>query len=165
MNSELPQIPEIIDQSSVFIAQPAETIDQSSEFIPQPGETLDQSSILNFEAIPTTCSKEIYFNDISIREIPLLINPPQITDELADLVPEIYDIELLNVEKFDQAVIKSETYDFNNFVKPTVAKIDIPGIEDILNSITTSQYVPFEEIPQAEVKFYSPSFEIAKSNI
>ncbi len=35
---------------------------------------------------------------------------PEITDELANLIPEIYNIELLNVETFDDTFVNSNKY-------------------------------------------------------
>ena len=49
----------------------------------------------------------------------------------------------------------------HHFDEPRIDKIDVPGIDDIVNSTITSVYVPFEELAQADVKFYSPTFEIA----
>ena len=146
LKSALPQAPEVIDQSSIFIAQTPELYDQSSIFTTKPPESYDQN---------------VSFSDIAVKEIPLLIAPPEITDELANLIPEIYNIELLNVEKFDHTLVISKNIEIDNFQLPEINKIDVPGIDDIINSSASSYSVPIEEMLQADVQFYSPSFEIA----
>ncbi len=42
-----------------------------------------------------------------------------------------------------------------------INKIEVPGIDNLINSTTESYSVPIEEMLQADVQFYSPSFEIA----
>lgn len=160
LNSALPQFPEIIDQSSVFIAQPPALYDQSSKFIAASTESYDKSE--QFIAKPgPSYDHNVSFADITVADIPLLITPPVVTDELSNLIPEIYNIELLNVEKFDQSLVDSKKYEIDNIMLPVINKIDVPGIDNIINSTTSSYSVPIEEMLQADVQFYSPSFEIA----
>ena len=147
--SELPQIPDIIDKSSVFITKPVQSYDQSSVFILKPDSSLDKSSISSIQT-STSFEQDINFANVAVKEITLLLTPPQITNELANLVPEVYNIELLNVEKFDQTLVNSSEYEIGYFDKPQIVKIDIPDIDNIVNSTTTSINIPFEEIPQAE---------------
>ena len=160
--SEMPQIPDIIDQSSVFIAKPVPLFDQSSVFILKAGSSIDESSFFSFQTTDTFDQK-INFTNVSVKELPLFITPPQITDELANLVPEVYNIELLNVEKFDQNIIDSHEYKIEEFVLPKLSEIDIPGIDNLIKSTTTTISMPVDEMLPADVKFYSPSLEIAHS--
>ena len=96
-----------------------------------------------------------------MHETPLLISPPKITDELANLTPEIYNIELLNVEKLDHTLINSNNVEIEKFPIPALDKIDVPGIDNLFENMTESFSIPIEEMLQADVQFYSPSFEIA----
>ncbi|MBK7630193.1 MAG: hypothetical protein IPJ23_05760 [Ignavibacteriales bacterium] len=160
LKSSLPQIPEIIDQSSIFIAQTPTLFDQSELFIAKPPKSYDQSSNFSVDVVQTY-DKNVSFSDISINEIPLLITEPDVTDELANLIPEIYNIELLNVEKFDDALVDSEKIEIDEIILPLVDKIDVPGIDDLIKSLTESHSVPIEEMLPANIQFYSPSFEIA----
>lgn len=158
--SALPQMPEIIDQSAVFIAQPPALYDQSERFIAKVPKLSDRSSLFTVE-LPQSYEQSVSFSDTSITELPLLIKQPKITDELANLVPEIYNIELLNEEKFDDALVVSEKIEIDEFDLPSTKKIEVPGIDNLINSLTESFSVPIEEMLQADVQFYSPSFEIA----
>jgi|GEM_PF-1257319 len=174
LNSALPQAAEVIDQSSIFIAQvprlfdqsplfiakTPELYDQSSKFIAEPTESYDQSSkFLVTDGL--SYEQSISFSEIDVHEVPLLISPPKITDELANLIPEIYNIELLNVEKFDNTVINSKNIEIERFAHPVLNKIDVPGIDNLIESTTESYTIPIEEMLQADIQFYSPSFEIA----
>jgi hypothetical protein len=160
LNSALPQIPEIIDQSSVFIASIPELIDESKLFISKPTESYDQSS--KFSVAPAqTYNQNLSFSDISVKQIPLLISHPEVTDELANLVPEIYNIELLNVEKLVDTSVAEEKFEIDAFTIPSINKIDVPGIDELIKKLTESYSVPIEEMLQADIQFYSPSFEIA----
>lgn len=160
LQSALPQIPEIIDQSSVFIAQPPALYDQSERFIAKVPKLSDRSSLFFVE--PTqSYEQSVSFYDVSVTELPLLIKQPIVTDELANLVPEIYNIELLNEEKFDDTLVVSENIEIDEFNLTSTKKIDVPGIDDLINSLIESYSVPIEEMLQADVQFYSPSFEIA----
>jgi hypothetical protein len=160
LKSLLPQIPEIFDQSSVFIAQAPALHDQSDNFIVKPPKSYDQSSQFNVDHVDSY-NQNVSFTDITVYEIPLLISTPKITDELANLVPEIYNIELLNVEKFDQTLVNSNNIEIEEFSIPTLNKIEVPGIDNLIKSQTESYSVPLEEMLQADIQFYSPSFEIA----
>jgi len=174
LNSALPQAPKVIDQSSIFIAQVPKLFDQSSVFIARAPELYDQSS--KFISKPTksydktahfivnttaSYDQNISFSEIDVHEVPLLITPPKITDELANLIPEIYNIELLNIEKFNNTSVSSKNIEIDSFSIPAMNKIDIPGIDNLIKSITESYTVPVEEMLQADIQFYSPSFEIA----
>ncbi len=158
--SEMPQIPDVIDQSSVFITKPVPSYDQSSVFILKTSYSSDQSSVSSIQTV-VSYDQNLNFANVSIREITLLITPPKISSELANLVPEVYNIELLNVEKFDPTLVNYREYKIEYFAEPQIVKINVPDIDNIVNSTTTSINVPFEEIPQADVKFYSPTFEMA----
>lgn len=160
LNSALPQAPEVIDQSSIFIARVPELYDQSSKFIAKSPELYDQSSkFLVTDGI--SYDQSISFSEIDVHEVPLLISPPKITDELANLIPEIYNIELLNVEKFDHTLVSSKNIEIETFSQPALNKIDVPGIDNLIECTIESYSFPIEEMLQADIQFYSPSFEIA----
>jgi len=160
LNSALPQIPEILDQSSIFIAQQPALYDKSSVFIAEAPESFDLSGQFAVDPV-ASFDQNIGFTNVSVNEVPLLITPPVVTDELANLIPEIFNIELLNIEKFDHTLVDSIGYLIDKLPQTIINKIDVPGIDDILKSSTTSFSVPIDEMLQADVKFYSPSFEIA----
>src|SRR5574338_599583 len=159
LSSTFPQIPKVFDKSSKYIAKPATVIDHTSEFISKSSGVIDQSSEFIVTNVPIYDKSESFSSSVVV-EIPLMISPPVITDELANLTPEIYNIELLNVEKFDNTVVDSKNYSVNELPVPQLDRIDVPGIDNIINSIADSYSVPFEDIPQADVQFYSPSFDI-----
>src|SRR5690606_34537316 len=96
----------------------------------------------------------------STKEIPLLISLPEVKDHLADLVPEVFNIELLNIDQFEKDLSVTDNL-INAYTSiPDITKINVPGIDDLLNSTSVSHYIPFDYLPPADVQFYSPSFEI-----
>ncbi len=160
LQSALPQIPKIIDQSSIFIAQLPVLHDQSEKFISKIPNSFDQSSLFKVDIVESY-KHSVNFSDVTITEMPLLIKQPIVTNELENLIPEIYNIELLNKEKFDDASVVSKQVEIDEFNLPLTNKINVPGIDNLINSIIESFSIPIEEMLQADVQFYSPSFEIA----
>lgn len=160
LNSELPQIPEIIDQSSVFIGKPANVIDQSSVFIVKEAKAFDRTSEFAMQSVEHS-QPGFEIQKETTKEIPLLINLPEVKDHLADLVPEVYNIDLLNIDQFEKDLSVTDNLVSAYTALPDINKINVPGIDDILNSTSVSHYIPFEYLQVADVQFYSPSFEIA----
>jgi len=162
LKSELPQLPGIIDQSQKFIGDKAEVFDKTDLYHFDDIKSADQSA--NF--IMNIAAPKCLDIDISIpviKPFSLDISLPEVTDELANLIPEIYNIELLNVEKFETASVESVSEDLSEISVAQITQIEVPGIENIINTSVTSQYVQFDELPPAEVQFYSPTFDIAHS--
>ena len=160
--SDLPQIPAIINQSSKFIGDKAEVFDKTDSYkIIEPGQ-FDKSSVFLLQP-QSGYQLDINFSDITVKAVPFEVQVPEVTDELANLIPEIFNIELLNVEKFDSALVDTMQYSFENVSYPQLSKIEVPGIDNLLNTSITSRYIQFDEIPQADIRFYSPSLEIAHS--
>lgn len=159
LNSELPQIPSVIDQSSVFIAKPANVIDQSSVFLTKESGTIDKS---NEFILPVTEQSQPGFliEQGSTKEIPLLIALPEVKDHLANLIPKVFNIQLLNIEQFEKDLSISDNLISTYTHIPEITKIIVPGIDDILKTMSVSHYIPFDYLPAANVKFYSPSFDI-----
>lgn len=173
--SELPQIPEIRDYKSQ-LPQVPKIFNQSSKFIGDKADVYDESELFNFiESSSFDQTKnfiiksdepgiiDIDFSDLLVKQYSFNIASPAVTDELANLIPEIYNIELLNVEKFDTANINSVTVDLSEFAETEITEIEVPGIDNIINTSITSHYIQLDEIPAADVQFYSPTFNIAHS--
>jgi hypothetical protein len=173
--SELPQIPEIIDYKS-DLPQIPNVFNQSSQFIGDQADVLDKSDIYKFEETPSHDKSNIFllnpqpgykldidFTNLTVKQIYVDIDIPEITDELANLVPQVYNIELLNVEKLDTTVVDTVQVGVSEFSEPAIAKIDVPGIDDLLNSTVTSQYIQFDEVQAADILLYSPTLNIAHS--
>lgn len=129
-------IPKIIDQSAVFIIKPG---------------------------IPT--SFDLEFTNLTVTEIPLLITLPQIKDYLASLVPEIYKIELLNVERLENSFINAVSYEIAQLSYPDTINIEVPGIDDIIKSSSTSISVPFDLLSESKITQYSSKVTSSKQTL
>lgn len=159
LNSQLPQIPKVIDQSSLFIGGHAKVEDQSSVFILNKSDAIDKSDLFILQSAELS-KPDIEIEQKPIKEIPYLISLPEVKDYLADLIPEVFNIALLSVEKFEETLSISDDLNNTNISLPDVAQIKVPGIDDIINSTAVSHYIPFDYLTTADVQFYSPSFDI-----
>ncbi len=147
-------------------------------------KVIDQSDV--FIVKPATVNKFNYnFNDTSLTEYPLLINTtdsknylyaieepdlsdhsvniptPVITDHLASLVPQIFNIELLNKEKLDDLVVDSRNFEVEKLNLPVINKIEVPGIDDILKSNISSFSIPIEELKLPDTQYFSPEINFS----
>ncbi|MDY0083918.1 MAG: helicase-related protein [Ignavibacteriaceae bacterium] len=160
LNSQLPQIPEIIDQSSLFIGNPAKVVDQSSVFIVNKPDTVDKSDLFVLP-LEEHSQPDFEIEQEPTKEIPYMISLPEVKDHLADIVPEVFNIELLSIEQFEETLSISDNLNNSNISLPDVSQIKVPGIDDIINSAAVSHYIPFDYLIPADVQFYSPSLDIA----
>ena len=173
LNSQLPQIPEVIDQSAIFIGKEAKTIDQSSLFVGEATKIIDQSPVFIVDKSDTIDKSDLFILPLTghsqpafeieqepTKEIPYFISLPEVKDYLADLVPEVFNIELLSLEQFEETLSISDNLNNSNISLPDVSQIKVPGIDDIINSTAVSHYIPFDYLNPADVQFYSPSFEM-----
>lgn len=172
--SHLQAKPKIIDQSPIFIAKSSETINQSSHFIVKQAETIDQTEIFLIKAsdsidlsrnfliaIGNLYQQNFVIPGSLVYDISFNIVLPEITDHLANLIPSVYNIELLNAEQFKTDSIDSNSYNIESFKNPSIEKIKVPGIDDLINTTIATEYIPIDEMAQANVIFYTPTFEIA----
>lgn len=149
-NSKLLYEINIIDQSDVFICRPAKVIEHQYEF--------SSSSIVNIPLLIT--ESKIYdelkdFQSVEVTDQLKRIELPEITDHLASLVPQIYNIELLNNEKLENIIIDSRNYEVKKLKLPKVDKIEVPDISDIVKSYVKSVSIPVEKLFLPDVKYFS----------
>jgi len=133
-NSSLPQIPEVIDQSIAYIAK-----------------------------APNIFSFAFFYPNVRTNKIPLLMNLPETKDLLSNLSTEIFNFELLHKNKLVDQNISSSKFDIEDFVLPELIKIVVPGIDDLLKSVTVSKTIPIEDINLTEVKMFDPVFTCTTS--
>jgi hypothetical protein len=149
-NSDFAFTQKVIDQSDIFIVKPASTIKYDIDFS---NSSVKGNPLLIYES-------EIDDNQKFIP-LPLVVDQlkkiaiPVITDHLASLIPEIYNIELLDDAKLENIIIDSRSFEVKKLKLPIIDKIVIPGIDDILASSSTSYSIPIESIIKPEVKYFS----------
>lgn len=73
LNSQLPQIPKVIDQSSLFIGEHAKVEDQSSVFILNKSDAIDKSELFILQSAQLS-KPDIEIEQKPIKEIPYLIS-------------------------------------------------------------------------------------------
>jgi hypothetical protein len=155
LKSKLLVSQEVIDQSNIFIVQPAPIIKYDYDFFDSisndttlVNEAGEIDSAQNYIEVP----KEDQLNKIPI---------PDITDHLASLIPEIYNIELLNDAKLENIIIDSRKLDVKQLKLPIIDKIEVPEINDILESSAPSYSVPLETIIKPEIKYFSSEIDFS----
>lgn len=91
-----------------------------------------------------------------VMNIDMFIQPPIVEDKLAEIVPEVYEVELLN----ENALISDKIFDLShhildvsNLPVPEVKRYMIPGIDDLATHVIN--YKPERIHPSAvsEIKF------------
>jgi hypothetical protein len=155
-NSNFSFSEKVIDQSDIFIVKPAVTFKYDYNFSYLP---LSEISLLINAPEIADYQKNIaepIIND-QLNKIPV----PVITDHLANLVPEIYNIELLNDAKLENIVVDSRNFDVKKLKLPIIVKIEVPGIDDILQSSASSYSVPLDALIKPEVEYFSPEINFS----
>lgn len=147
---------QVIDQSDIFIVKPAETI----RYEYSGKETISTSISFNSE-LPSIKEYHDLLNESRISDVQVAIPVPVITDHLASLVPEIYNIELLNEEKLENIVIDSRSFDVKKLRLPIIDRIEVPGIDDILKTSAKSYSIPLGVINKPELKYFSSEINLS----
>lgn len=147
---------QVIDQSDIFIVKPAASIKYDYNFTAS-----DLENIPLLISSPDTIDHQKNIETPAINDQLKTIPVPVVTDHLASLVPEIYNIELLNNEKLENIIIDSRNFEVKKLKLPMVEKIEVPGIDNILQSSTTSVSIPLEEILSPEVKYFSSAINFS----
>jgi hypothetical protein len=150
-NSKFIKDNDVVDQSDVFICKPANTIKYDYEF-----SNLETKHILLLIHETKTSDELKNISEPEISDQLKKIDLPIVTDHLASLVPEIYNIELLNNEKLENIIIDSKNYEVKKLKLPMVDKIEVPDISDIVKSYVKSVSIPVEKIASPDLKYFSP---------
>ncbi len=94
-------------------------------------------------------------NQPNVKSHSLLVEPPVIDDKLAELVPEVYKIELLNDQLLTvQNLINLTHYiiDISNLPAPEIKRYLIPGIDDLTTRVISYKPERLHPSPIKEVK-------------
>lgn len=94
----------------------------------------------------------------SVNSYSLLVSPPLIEDKLAELVPKVYEIELLNEQLLTvQNLINLTHYiiDISNLPAPDVKRYLIPGIDDLTTRVISYKPERLHPSTITEVKISS----------
>lgn len=140
----------VIDQSDIFIVKPAKVENYDYNFA--------DTSLTEFPLFTELPDCKDHLNKIEepdLSDHSVNIPTPVITDHLASLVPQIYNIELLNEEKLNNLVVSSINFEVKKLDLPAVDKIMVPAIDDIIKSSTSSFSIPIENLKLPATQYYS----------
>ncbi len=155
-NSNFTFSQKVIDQSDIFIVKPASTLKYDYNF---PDLSFKEIPLLIDAPEITDHQRNIAEPDINDQVIKIPI--PIITDHLANLIPEIYNIELLNNEKLENIIVDSRNFEVKKLKLPIIDKIEVPGIDDILKSTAKSYSISLDVINKPEIKYFSPEINFS----
>jgi SNF2 family DNA or RNA helicase len=100
-----------------------------------------------------------------INSVDLLVQPPEIHNKLSELIPEVYNIELLNENNlmnektFD---LSQHIIDIDNLPLPEVKRFMIPGIDDLATHVINYKPERIHPSKVSELKF-SKEFRVSVS--
>lgn len=92
------------------------------------------------------------FSDVAAKDFPFYFSVPEVTDHLASLVPQIYNIELLNIDKIEDVLVESKAYDIKKIFVPAITKISVPNIDDITSSVSIATKIKFDYLQKPKIK-------------
>ncbi|MBS4033860.1 MAG: hypothetical protein KGZ85_05305 [Ignavibacterium sp.] len=129
-------------------------------------EIVTQISPYDFTITGATSKEHKFkFNFSEIKSIDLLVNPPVVIDKLSEIKTEVFEIELLNDNKFTNEKIFDLTHhivDVSNLPVPEVKRFMIPGIDDLATHVINYKPERIHPSTISEVKF-SKDFRISIS--
>ena len=112
-----------------------------------------------------TRQQTFIINEPGINEINLLVNPPLIEDKLAELVPEVYKVELLNENLLtvqNQIDLTHYIIDISSLPAPDIKRYKIPGIDDLITRVLSHKPERIHPSSTEDIKF-STEFHISVS--
>uniref|UniRef100_A0A7V2ZJB0 Helicase C-terminal domain-containing protein n=1 Tax=Ignavibacterium album TaxID=591197 RepID=A0A7V2ZJB0_9BACT len=136
----------IFDKSEIFVCNKKADVNQI-QFKLQ--TTVINKSDIYIPEAPKISAKSFTFSNTNLKELPLLIRQPVINDYLAEMIPEIIKIDLLDQDSvafdIDQKNLWQK-FEVEKIKTPKIYKIKVPGIENIFNSVTSTRVIPILDI-------------------
>lgn len=149
----------ILDKSDIFVCN--KKADVKGFQFSLKSTVIDKSGIYIPEA-PKISSESFTFSTTALKELPLLIRQPQIRDYLAEMIPEIIKIDLLDQDSvafdIDQKNLWQK-FEVEKIRTPKIYKIKVPGIENIFNSVTSTRVVPIVDLEITPIYDFKTSID------
>ncbi|MBI5663078.1 MULTISPECIES: helicase-related protein [Ignavibacterium] len=149
----------ILDKSDIFVCNKKADVKEFQFSLKS--TVIDKSGIYIPEA-PKISSESFTFSTTDLKELPLLIRQPQIRDYLAEMIPEIIKIDLLDQDSvafdIDQKNLWQK-FEVEKIRTPKIYKIKVPGIENIFNSVTSTRVVPIVDLEITPIYDFKTSID------
>jgi len=171
---KFPELNQKVRSYMVFFSIPKQKIfDKSAEFVCnkkaevktiqfQLETTVINKSKIYIPEAPSIIEKKFSIPNPSLKEMPMLIRQPLIKDYLAEMVPEIIKIDLLDQETvafdIDQKNLWQK-FEVDKIKTPKIYKIKVPGVENIFNSVTTTRVIPIIDLEITPIYDFKTSMD------
>ncbi|WP_337871815.1 helicase-related protein [Ignavibacterium sp.] len=181
-NFTLPEVPSVkfpelnqkVRSFMVFFSIPKQkVIDKSDEFVCNQKASVEsisfklETSVINKSRIyipeaPKIVEKKFSISEPALKEMPMLIRQPIIKDYLAEMIPEIIKIDLLDQETvafdIDQKNLWQK-FEVEKIKTPKIYKIKVPGVENIFNTVTSTRIIPIIDLEITQIYDYKTSID------
>ncbi len=136
----------IYDKSDIFVCNKKPEV---SSFQFQLATTVINKSKIYIPEAPKIFTTGFNLSQVALEELPLLLKQPVIRDYLAEMIPEIIKIDLLDQESVSFDIDEKnlwQKYEVEKIKTPKIYKIKVPGVENIFNSVTTTRVIPIIDL-------------------
>lgn len=149
----------IFDKSDVFVCRKIPEI-SNQEFLLS--TTVINKSKIYIPEIPKIFEKSFRLVSTPTRELPMLISHPVIKDYIAEMIPEIIKIDLLESDSVVFELNQNELwhkFEIDKIKTPKIYKIKVPGIENIFNYVTSTKVIPIIDLKVTPIYDFKTSID------
>ncbi|MFN3871430.1 MAG: helicase-related protein [Ignavibacterium sp.] len=149
----------VIDKSDIFVCNKKADV-KSIDFAL--GTTVINKSKIYIPQAPKIFQKQFAVSVPQLKEIPLLIRQPIIKDYLAEMIPEIIKIDLLDEKSVSFDIDQNELWqilEIDKIKTPKIYKIKVPGVENIFNTITSTRVIPIIDLEITPIYDFKTSID------
>jgi uncharacterized protein with NAD-binding domain and iron-sulfur cluster len=149
----------VIDKSDIFVCNKKAEV-QSFEFNLE--TTVINKSKIYIPEAPKIIQKLFAISVPSLKEMPMLIRHPLIKDYLAEMIPEIIKIDLLDEQSVSFDIDQKnlwQKFEVDKIKTPKIYKIKVPGVENIFNTITSTRIIPIIDLEITPIYDYKTSID------
>lgn len=149
----------IIDKSDVFVCNKKADV-KIFEF--KLSTTVINKSKIYIPEVPEITLKKFAISAPLVKEIPMLMKQPKIKDYLAEMIPEIIKIDLLDKQSVSFDIDQNELwrkFEIDKIKTPKIYKIKVPGIENIFNTVTSTRIIPIVDLEITQIYDFKTSID------
>lgn len=149
----------VIDKSDIFVCNKKADV-HSLKF--NLSTTVINKSKIYIPEAPKIILEQFAISTPSLKEMPMLIRQPLIKDYLAEMIPEIIKIDLLDEQstafEIDQDKLW-QSFEVEKIKIPKIYKIKVPGVENIFNTITLTKVIPIVDLEITPIYDFKTSID------
>jgi len=171
---KVPELNQKVRSYMVFFSIPKQKIiDKSDEFVCNTKAVVNsvpvklETTVINKSKIyipeqPEIIERKFTIPEPACKEMPMLIRLPIIKDYLAEMIPEIIKIDLLDQTQVEFDIDQKnlwKKFEVEKIKTPKIYKIKVPGIENIFNTVTTTRVIPIIDLEITPIYDFKTSID------